>query len=323
MKDNVQDIFLTYANHSLKENPEVFYEILDKFKSLSNIRIDEEQEKFLRDIIKYFVIFVKLDDLEAASEFYIEESEKIARVKLEWLGYEERLRELFSREVKIAFEAVYAYRGGYCEAGSCIKNLNAVYAFDARLLEGTNRLKCYECDQLFFRKLLTGIAQGKEYSEIPEEFKQEDGTWIEGTGNLFQSFLTNAHSFLEKRPTVVTEQSESPFKEELEEIYYYHSRELPKLHDAESPKDLSDYFAFTRTFLWEIVAYSLAEYLVNNDRRYLRQCQCGTFFTDGRLDKEFCSRRCYDRWYHKRDMQRRRDPESQKFDLKYKLREFG
>jgi hypothetical protein len=73
------------------------------------------------------------------------------------------------------------------------------------------------------------------------------------------------------------------------------------------------------------LSYSLIEFLKDPEIiKSLRKCpQCQKYFIASRIDQAYCLRSCYSRTYHRQDMRERRDPQSPKYDQKYKTREFG
>lgn len=109
----IQDIFLTYANYSLKENPKKLYEIFEKFNAL-DIYIDRQYE--IPNIIRHFIALLKSDDLRAAYE--ICRKAKLEEEPSSVKGFNppcEPFTFWNTRDCKIAYEGIYGYRDGYCE----------------------------------------------------------------------------------------------------------------------------------------------------------------------------------------------------------------
>lgn len=355
----LQDIFLIYANHSLKENPEIFYKIYQEFKNPNNIHIEKSYDELISDIIKYFVTFVKCDDLETAYKTYRDETEKCVKTAYEMYGnnkkcsqidHERYMDEKVGRPsiikdlkipIKISFDAVYGYRDGYCEFLKC-PNFSIIDHINDKLLIGPERLKCYECNQLYFKEVLTGIAEAKGCLEIPifkkvhpngigvREFKRARA--LENNRHdikpeiqtLLEGFIGKSFIFLKDGVLRSIELSE---EEKLDEGFILG----PKLVSPDSfapnwkPNSFTDNWrsTFGNLFLWQIVGYSLTEFLLKNDPKKLKKCKdkkCNEFHTN---PSEYCSRKCYDRDYHRHYMRQKRDPESPKYDQKYKTREFG
>jgi len=41
LKVRIEDIFLTYANSSLRDNPKIFYKIIEYFTSLESLEVED------------------------------------------------------------------------------------------------------------------------------------------------------------------------------------------------------------------------------------------------------------------------------------------
>jgi iron uptake system EfeUOB component EfeO/EfeM len=86
--EGIESIFLTYANTSLKDNPEILYKIIDDYRShftshssLKNT-MDNEADR-LRRIAHHFTALLKNDDLQKAKEFYNQTKEFYKKAKIE------------------------------------------------------------------------------------------------------------------------------------------------------------------------------------------------------------------------------------------------
>ena len=188
-KDGIENIFLTYANHSLKHHPENLRKIFEMFNS-QNINIDESAQTAISNIINHFITLVKCKDLIAANDVR-------KNAKLDSEGEK--------RNFEIAFEGIFGFRDGYCEKRICSWRKEKEVVLDCKMFIGPERLKCYECDQLYFKNILAGIEEGKEYKNIAN-----DG---------FVNLIANAYTGLEKGVTIITEGR--PIKELLEEVLFF------------------------------------------------------------------------------------------------------
>lgn len=269
----IEDIFLVYANNSLRDNPEILYDIIKSFTNLESIEVDlkwvssasGETSKIgcLTAIIKYFVELVKCDDLQTA------------------IKMRDTQRYIDDMHFQTAFQAVFGYADGYCEdEAGCGYNNQRQNALEFNRFNGPERIKCYECDQLFFRHMLDGIVKGKEYFEIDE----------------LPNLLMNANHHFNKRVLIVSSSSDSPFKETLQEKIIY----IPIFTPGGNNK-----LSFRNIFLWDIVAYSLCGFLFKNDRRKLKKCDwCSKFAVGKRLKVEgknsFCSTNCKEAFHRDR-----------------------
>jgi hypothetical protein len=62
-----ETIFLTYANYNLKKNPKILLKIYDEFIN-SDLIEKQNQALFFRQVLRYFIIFAKIDDLKKAQK---------------------------------------------------------------------------------------------------------------------------------------------------------------------------------------------------------------------------------------------------------------
>jgi hypothetical protein len=248
---------------------------------LTPIACGEKSEIGLMDgIIKHFVELVKCEDLQTAINKLRKKAESIENDKIE--SFEIPVAEAAYRYstgfdfanisagfFQIALQTISGYDNGFCEdENGCIHNVRKDFLGADRFTE-PDRIKCYECDQLFLRYMLKGITKGKEYSNI-------------GYGSL-ESLLAGAHRNFSSQVLPVDAPSKFHFKENLKPFISY----LPQLDNWEEYKE-----AFRSIFIDDIIAYSLCEFLLNNDRRKLKLCeQCDKFFVASKVDAriKFCS----------------------------------
>jgi len=304
----IKDIFLTYANNSLKEDPAHLYKI---FKIIEqNINIDLEG---VEDAINLICELLKNND-----------SETILSLISEMLS---GLGQLFFENDHFAYKAVTGDRHYYylqlerykddpefLEEWRLEKSTRACFKCEHRelnkkvlgedLCEEYFDLKCYECHQLKFINFLNEIVQGKEYSEIED---------IENI--LFYASIISSHT--EDR-TIQKLDQKAPFRETLQAddwfIYGYYNY-IRSGHGNTS-------HAFNE-YLNSIAYYSVTDFLLHNDRRNLKRCLiCDDFIVTDHIKREVCSppKDCENirkkRW-QKEYMKKKRDPDSPDFDPKY------
>ena len=333
-----EPVFITYANANLTENPEVFYQLFNYFKNIN----EPHPTTGLPDIfykteliIKYFIQCVKADGCDSAHEINKEESQKLLRATIDEEIQKGRMRKLSEEEIQdmmkdwenasleiapqvwIAHAAVLGKRDWYCEKEPCPKFIDRIYAFDRELLRGPNGLKCYECDQMLFKKMLEGLAKGLEYTEIPERFKNdkyyvaslhpgreksvEPGTkkrgkliyWVHSRYRLVD-LLVNA-----PKSTMIRLFHMPPKKQQtLHELrrvilpaafFHLYSKTIDDALNAIQPRNALAH-CFGLMFNCTILAYNLAEFLIHNDRRKIKQCpHCEKFY----IAKDIKRERCY------------------------------
>ena len=211
----LEDIFLTYANStSLREKPETLREIFQHFADL-DIQLCEEAYEMMDLIIQHFTNFLKYPDYDSALVVYnkmIEEAEHPWDVA----------------PIGVAFEGIYGYVDGYCEKKptlDCYYRREALPVFQEKLFNGEDRIHCYECDQIYFRKQLDAVVAGKEYSKIHH--------------GHFATIIMNAHESMHTSVDIEMMPKGSPFSEKFEKSVSF----WPKmLLQAKSPSVQSSEF---------------------------------------------------------------------------------
>jgi hypothetical protein len=277
-----QDIFLTYANYPLRKYPEKVAEIYTMFNK-GVMEYGFEPVYDLETIAEYFVVFVKFDNLARAKRY---QEEKNLIEGREWELYE------------IAFQAIYGQRQDYCRALNWKFNRFRTAPENARF-NTQGDLKCYQCDQLFFRHILKSIVDGNEYSEI-----EPKGVFLELVKSVYRNYNIDVN--------IVCSDHKLQVKEKIEERFEY----LPVNDCIVSPYEMVFYEAFFR----DIVFFSFIQFLLKTDRRYLKLCpHCKNYHIVGNLNRKYCSERCmqkaklsqeeraqYMRRYRKRKLKQRK-----------------
>jgi hypothetical protein len=189
--------------------------------------------------------------------------------------------------IDIAAEAVYGYRDGFCESTCKLRDL-IIQESGKDIFSSPERPKCYECYQTFFIHMLSALAEGRPYSQIPDLI----------------NFLNDSRKNLETELQIVPAPERTTFKEELEDVVMFQAED-PFFFGAMRGGPPVAYKWIFRNFLYGLVANSLAEFLLGKDKKNrpnrlrLKKCPiCGTFFA-GRIDKIYCKRQCKSRGiYH-------------------------
>jgi len=257
-EEKKEEIFITYANTSLKENPEVLYGIFEKFKNLVRVSLPEEER--LKKIIGYFVRTVKCKDIKKAEKEKTDFEKEL--VKKRWEKWKIR-KEMWLYD--IAFGGIFGYRDGYCN--NCFWGFGRSIFLGEEVFSGPKRIKCYECSQLELRMYLEGIVAGKEYSEI-------------GPQRDLKSFLGYSKSWVHESIEVKNTTSESLFKEELTKATIFTLNQLLFHYGHGNQHCIQGIFHQT------IMGTCLAEFLLLEDRRKLKRClKCKKFFVSEKVDE--------------------------------------
>lgn len=277
----MKEVFLTYANIPLRNNPKNLWEIfrkIDKHLSLPSPWILAETRGssvagappltsikpslIMNEVINYLIYFAGHPSLAFAETALKSLSKSLPHLK--------------NGTLEIAFEAVYGFRDAYCiDAGgqpsgwhssSCLTIPDRKSLIEDDSIWGPedhpNRIKCYECDQLYFRGALKLVVEGVIFDKIPG----------------FKAFM-NQNIFL--APPIDSRYGGWNWKPGPDP-------EFPYKHI------LSD-------FLRGIIAASLNHYLENNDLQLIKLCKnCNNFFvTKTKRVSWFCSDDCRTIWHNK------------------------
>jgi ferredoxin len=149
---------------------------------------------------------------------------------------------------------------GYCEKICPSGGISKIKALGNEGFMGSDRYKCYECEQKYLIYILENIIKDKEYSEIIG----------------FSNFLNQAQ-YIIKTGLTIEKSLNPPFKEKLNKQLIW------------QPLIISLSIGH---FLGGIISYSLGEFLLNNDRKKLKRCnRCDQFFPAKKADAriKFCS----------------------------------
>jgi hypothetical protein len=274
-------LFLAYANYSLRVDPKNFFKIYDA-------------------VDRYHPFLANLKNLRLVIEVIVA-SASFGRPDYK-VPDDDVLR--------IAQEAVYGYRDGFCEKTCPMRELRQAN-WGREPFEGPDRWKCIECDQRDFIRMITELIEGKDYDQVDNllillaagrQFLYD----FEGRTRVFPIPEPSTKKPMEfKRP-----KSQDPL--------------LIVEDDWFGPYKL----AF-RNYWNGLIGYSLSEFLYEDDdnRKRLKLCPyCNEFFKADSVDKEICySQSCEkarQREQKRPYMKKKRDPDSPEFDLRYKTREF-
>lgn len=130
----LENFFLTYANYSLRDDPENLHKIFEEILPYVEKKEDISKDPYLLWLIEDVIDLARFNDPEIAKEY--QKKKKTRPLPDNWLR-------------DVAYEAVYKYRGGYCEQ-RCFDQygIDLPELIRKSGLTGNERLKCYECYQL-------------------------------------------------------------------------------------------------------------------------------------------------------------------------------
>jgi len=307
-KNNIQRPFLAYANHSLKDNPKNLHKIFDSIEH--HITMPNVSRTYIRSMVDTIIELSEHNDPKIIKKNKPIPEEELRFSERDNVSILDSISDM-KTIISIATDAVYGYRNGFCE-NRCYQRDLMIQKFGEDIFSGPERPKCYECNQIFFTHMLSILVEGREYSQIP----------------YLMCFLNNSHEKLKTELQITSAPSRAIVREQLEEIVVFRAEDRA-FFGAIAGGTPMIYRGIFRDFLYSFVANDLTEFLLGKDtqdrpnRMKLKKCpECRNFFA-GRLNKEYCSKDCYNKAYHRKYMQEKRDPEGSKYDERYKTREFG
>jgi len=242
-------IFLTYVNIPLEKYPQGFSKVLEK---MVKIKYWKKLEPELKDAVA--------DVLKKDKAGY---SDKIkGKLLREHLG--ESYREILRIRPLAVYlpDEVYGAQLSRCKEDPETFPFKCYWGSDRRKIFETKGLKCYECDYLHFRHILTRISEGRKYSEIA------------GLEKLVHYFSREESYF------TIQQSPEAPFREIIARSSGKSQYGMP--------------MSFPRC-LKGAVTQSLVSFLIYEDGRKLKRCEhCGKFYVQGKLDprQKYCSEKC-------------------------------
>jgi len=294
-----KNYFLTYANSSLKDNPSHLDSFVGEIISL------EEPDEIHQDIDKYFdisdaILFLiedkEMDFREVSPGYfgtksflsiakkipYLERKRLIKEVCKEILSEEDLLLNYFVGVYDIAYQTV---TGCECDVSCChydTKKVRWGLLGRSGMLEGPKRLRCHECDQLYFVYILLEIIRGKEYWNI----------------ELFTYMLDLCNQTIIIRREIGLTEAEKDCSFVTRELIEFPLRFDRNIDKINTYYDLNPF----RLALLCSAIKSLVDFLLNNDRRKLKYCdECENFFISKTIRiSRFCSDKCRRAWHNRK-----------------------
>jgi hypothetical protein len=193
-------LFLVYANTPLRGKPENFQLILDFLQNSErdtpvehNLPLLPGSELSVSDVLYKFVsniLFLGADEIEASTKRWEIRTPKRLRINLPkyntcFYGQHSISAQALAAGscadehlfidgiMEAAFEAAFGYVDGYCwhedadegETSECLAQIDLFpigFDWPYQQYKGQHRLKCYECYQAFFIRILDKIAAGND-----------------------------------------------------------------------------------------------------------------------------------------------------------------
>jgi hypothetical protein len=264
-KEKNQPIFIQYVNTSLKDYPEIFWQLytrfIEKYTVQTRTGIDSSNpdpfDRMVRALVDSLKIFAVCENAKDALQISETELAKIDR-------YEEIFQDV-GREtaLKWGLEA-------------CFDACDECPYRDYTPMGGGEGKRCYECVQEIFKRSLRRFIETKELTGITK-----DGLW-EWDINFLAVLVSNCMRFARLQYSIqhAYPDEDRTFTTQicLEE----------KLFDKSIFSPLRRYTPFHDLFFHTIVGGDFANFLRNEDRRKLKNCsRCGKLFVASKNDSRF------------------------------------
>jgi hypothetical protein len=298
----MENFFLDYANNSFRKNVENL-RIAIGLASRNDGFVQEDIDVF-DEVTETIIQIVKGGDSARGG------TGPLVAKKAKNIAYENRndlikilkkgiLKEWVNTQVfkyalavyDMAYQSVYGHELLRGKGIRCDENWrkNTLEVLGEESFNGPNKLKCYECDQLYLVHVLREIIRGREYDEI---------------NNLeYMLWITNEHVVYHGDIEISVNKSKkkSPFRTAL-------IREMGVRFPINLLMEARDFFTdfgqfpSYRVSLLGGAIYSLFEFLNKNDRRKLKFCdKCNKFFISKTIrSSKFCSEKCRLSWHNRR-----------------------
>ncbi len=296
----VQSIFLDYVNAPFQDNPRSFYDWNKKiFTTLSGHHIDGFDEptveryltvaRLTTDMVAEKLVKSGKDSFKIKFDNGDPDCQQVAR------DIKRTLKKKAFKNPKVikAIEDIYAaaFRAAYGFIDykkPCYLSHGRKFFLDKpELFEGSNRLKCYECDQIILKKILEDVIGGVDYELIDH----------------FESFMFMMNNCIRTRvETLIGESTDKGNVPSSLGRTYYPSFDLTfdNRHEYDP----------LRKFIISVNTHSLCEFLLHNDRGKIKRCPyCGTFFIARDKKKIYCYAKECERTYQRLKKQKQREEE--------------
>jgi len=280
--------FLEYANIPLSKGASSFHELLGSIKDV----YDHLYGGYEGDLGRFVQRIIKFSEYNNSN--VAKEKLKVSIKDIKDIAYQSNIYyQSDIEDEQMAFNAVFGYSIGPCI--SCwIDTIGYGWSqnwYENSVKANSKTLKCYECTQAIFQYLLSEIINGKEYSEVADYGK----VYSESADSGLQILFYNVESPFNRRFFIVPNSNRKlPFKETVEQVNWlvYERNEF-------------------NSYILQVAGYTLADFLMNNDRRKLKKCPyCKTFFIAKDIRRQRCysddCRKAYEK--EKKKRQRKKDP---------------
>lgn len=282
--------FLSYANTSLKNNPQNFYKLFEQldFESPS---FDAKEDIYIdtTEFDKIFQYIIELSNIEDPELFFS---------KIEQYGSINPSTNSFDKDLYHAVIAITGQRGLFntsfgdhvSQIKKIVKRQGLKTILDSNndeprcglrkivtsytgedICEQSFFQKCYECYQIKFRHCLMQIVNGKEYLKI----------------STFRDVMLWSEEINTKTHIIIEEIIEDkPFQQKLSDLKLL----CPILCEFEQSQ-LGNSYHILNDFIFSLASFSLTRFLTKNDRRKLKHCPyCNNFFIARDMKRKRC---CY------------------------------
>jgi hypothetical protein len=242
-------LFIKYANYPLMESAEPLNNFIEEFEKY--LFIPKDMWSALKVLVAILIKIAEMDNADEACNYM-----------------KQIISERKSVYGKLVLESIFKYVYGYppdlstvvtlshhCEK-SCGVRIERKRALGRARFSSQNQPKCFQCDHLYFKYILTKIFQNKEYSQIIG----------------FKHFINQSEIVFKTSAEIINDPAGSPYKQRLIRAPIWHGPIRMNL----------DFGAFIRA----LISQNLREFLINDNRMKIKLCgHCGIFFVASKVDQ--------------------------------------
>ena len=279
----LENLFITYANNSFREDPENILKFFDEVLPF----VETASKSWLQNTKEALFHVAKMEHYGDAVNYVADNHAGDASDA--------------SMYVMSIVSTVLGGRGGYCKDAwnegpndtfsNCEKSrgFNLREILDKAGLKELTKLKCHECRQIHFINILNDIASGRSFGDTLET----------------EGYLDNADNFIGEK-LLITD------NDEIARHRFINLPSDPNDVPCDNPLDAPESF---HALIAGLVGYSLSEFLLlPNDRRKLKRCPyCEQFFPAKNIRRTRCYSEECERAYQREKKRKQRDSDPAKY----------
>lgn len=252
--EGIDTLFIKYANYPLMESAEPLNKFIEEFEKY--LFIPKNMGSTLKVLVAILIKISNMDDADKAFK-YIKKIISERKNALSQVALESIFSYVYGYPIALATVLTFS---DYCKK-SCAVRIERKRALGQVQFSSQKQPKCFQCDHLYFKYILSKIAEDKEYSQIFG----------------FKHFINQSDIIFNTSVEVIDNPIGSTFKESLIRSPSWRDRIKMNLNFG--------------NFLRAFTSQNLREFLINDNRMRIKICDhCGIFFVASKVDQriKFC-----------------------------------